>query len=519
MPDLQSPDATTLEFDAFLTYASADRAAVRRIQAFLESFRPPGSPRRLKVYLDETDMRGGSLPDNLFEALAGSGALVVCWSDRTAASDWVAKEIAQFCALGRQARIAVVHVGGAEPKANHPALRELEPLEHDLRNAWWAWFLKPASRLELLRLLAFLTNVEMRVLRDWARRRLIRSVAMGALPAVVIAAALTVTLLLPQTEWQAVRLTSEGQPIEAVACEVVDGRLWLASWYEGAGEISGTRAYFEAYPDALATQITKQPQPRFTLPKRALTEDLADDGLVSRVRAAFSTPEIARSIRFGDGTRYAEPSPGRFVFIQPIRYEATPEEEKYSARDRLPVPETNGTLVAVLEAGHAPKIGVVESMSPPRWNPRTDDNRRRRSPARAMSVVWHNREIWIGAAGERQIAGGLWHSPDAGSTWQKVDGFSSVTSIDLELSPSGSQLLRVAEQGGLSRLTELEFKEGESKVMERRGDGSFAEAAAPPHGSASEIEICGRVPGDALYYRVDNRIFKPQTRRLFQTIF
>src|SRR5690242_7794726 len=98
------------KFDAFLTYNRGDRRVVRRIQRFLESYRRPNQSRHLSVYLDHTDMRGGSLPDNLRQALAESRALVVCWSDHAAASSWVKQEIAEFRRLGREREIAVVHV-------------------------------------------------------------------------------------------------------------------------------------------------------------------------------------------------------------------------------------------------------------------------------------------------------------------------------------------------------------------------------------------------------------------------
>jgi hypothetical protein len=168
----------------------------------------------------------------------------------------------------------------------------------------------------------------------------------------------------------------------------------------------------------------------------------------------------------------------------------------------------------VAEGGNSPKIQIVESMSPPIWEPFTDG--RRRSPARGMSVAWEDSgAIWIGAPGDHRIEGGLWHGPDAGSTWEKVGGFANVTSIDLD----GSGMLRVAEQGGTPRLSELELKTGQSRVMERRAGGPFAEGAAPPHGSASEIEICGTIPGDSLYYRVDNQLFRLQTTRLYRSVF
>jgi hypothetical protein len=134
MPESPSAESAAPHYDAFLSYSRADGAAVRRIQRFLESYRPPGRSTRLKAYLDETDMRGGSLPDNLSVALGQSRALVVCWSDNAARSQWVNAEIAEFRKLGRpagpQERQAAVQreEPGSAPGTGHPQ-------EHDPHRA------------------------------------------------------------------------------------------------------------------------------------------------------------------------------------------------------------------------------------------------------------------------------------------------------------------------------------------------------------------------------------------------
>lgn len=521
MPDSPSIESPEPKFDAFLSYNRTDRSAVRRIQRFLESYRPPNRSRRLKVYLDETDMRGGSLPENLSQALADSRALVVCWSDKAAGSPWVKTEISDFRNLGQESRIAVVHVGGAGPTVDHEAFTGLEPVEHDLRRGWKAGILLPGGRLALLRLIAFLTDVDMRVLCNWAHRRAFRN---ALLTLAVVTLPLGAVMSLRLAYWDPVSLIHYDQPIEPIACEVVHGKLWIASWSEAAGEVSGARAYFVTYPDVL-TKPTKQ-IPRstsFALPKRALPRTMVSRDLWNRVKAVVEKSSaaglLARHPRWEDAARVAEPRPDHLVFILPFA-RGEPDEQKlrWAAMDRLPIPETHGTLVVVKENGRLPKVKTVSDLSPPLWKNRTADNQRRTSPARGISVVWQkNGAIWIGVPGERGIAGGLWHSPDAGNRWQRVDGFFSVTSIDLRVARNGEETVMVAEEH-FKRVSGTEFIEGSSRVVERARDGTWIRSDAPPYGPDSEVEICGTLPDGTRHVRVDNQIYRQSSRPLYRLV-
>ena len=521
MPDSPSIESSEPKFDAFLSYSSADRPVVRRIQRFLESYRPPNRSRCLRVYLDETDMRGGSLPENLSTALADSRALVVCWSDKAARSAWVKAEISKFRDRGQESRIAVVHVAGAGPTIKHEVFTGLEPVEHDVRNAWRAWFLTPKAKLELLRLIAFLTNVEMRLLRNWARRRVLRNSLLAfAVATLPLGAVLSVHL----PHWDPVALSSNDQPIEPLACEVVNGKLWVASWSEVAGEVSGARAYFVTYPDVLTEPGKPRPRPQFfVLPKRALPEPMVSQDLVRHVRSVLDTNGVTGQLEGlspKEVPRIVQPRPDRFVFIQPIaRGEANEQDLRWAAMDRLPVPETSGALVVVHENGSSPRVSAVSDLSPPLWKERTADNQRRTSPARGMSLVWQkNGEIWIGVPGERGIAGGLWHSSDSGKSWQKVDGFFSVTSLDLRAAPyGGKETLMVAEQS-FKRLSGTEFIQGSSRVVERASDGTWIRSDAPPYGADSDIEICGTLPDGTPYVRVDNQVYQQRSRPLYRSV-
>jgi hypothetical protein len=370
-------------------------------------------------------------------------------------------------------------------------------------------------------LIAFLTDVDMRVLRNWARRRAFRN-ALVAVAVATLPLGGLMSLRLPY--WNPVSLSHDDQPIEPIACEVVDGKLWVASWYEAAGEFSGARAYFVTYPDVL-TQPTK-PIARptsFALSKRALPRTMVSRDLWNRVKTVVeksgAADWLARHPRWEDAARVVEPRPGHLVFIVPIaRGEPGEQELRWAAMDRLPIPETHGTLVVVHENGSPPRVSIVSDLSPPPWKDRTADNQRRTSPARGMSVVWQqNGEIWIGVPGERGIAGGLWHSPDVGESWQRIDGFFSVTSIGLRVARNGEETVMVAEEN-FKRVSGTEFIEGSSRVIERAPDGKWTRSDAPPYGPNSEVEICGTLPDGTLQVRVDKQIYQQSSRPLYQLV-
>jgi TIR domain len=87
-------------YDAFISYSHHDEVAARRIQHFLERYRlPPGilpARNRLRVFRDATDIRTGSLSDELNQALDASRALIVCCSSDAVKSRWVSQEIERF---------------------------------------------------------------------------------------------------------------------------------------------------------------------------------------------------------------------------------------------------------------------------------------------------------------------------------------------------------------------------------------------------------------------------------------
>ena len=119
---------------AFLSYSHADEASATWIHQSLERFKVPkafvgtraeGStvdrPASLHpVFRDRDELpASASLGAPLEAALRQSRNLIVICSPSSARSSWVDKEIRFFKALGRDARVFCVIVGG-EPNAVHP---------------------------------------------------------------------------------------------------------------------------------------------------------------------------------------------------------------------------------------------------------------------------------------------------------------------------------------------------------------------------------------------------------------
>lgn len=207
-------------FDAFISYAAEDRRIPSRLQVFLQRFRN-ADRRRLRVYLDETHIRGGDLTEELAAALGSLAALIVVCSHAGAGSMWVRREIDLFLQRDRPP-IALV-LAADDPASVIPAsLRSSEIRFHDLRRGLVATAWKPGARNELLRLVAWLTGADFSTLINWERRRLLKVsvVAAGA-------------LLLPVSA--VYRYAGRRRPIEAsdITVEIV------LSWIDEEGTARG----------------------------------------------------------------------------------------------------------------------------------------------------------------------------------------------------------------------------------------------------------------------------------------
>lgn len=170
-------------YDAFLSYSHRDLQWGKWLQNHLESWHIPAEVRKetafshsnLKIFRDQTDLAGVELRDTIRQELRASESLIVLCSPNSAASPWVAEEIAYFKTLGREDRIIPFIISG-EPETDKA---ELECYSKELRNIPDKHFLG-ANVQELgrnkafLRLVSILLNVRFDRLVDRDRRSRIR---------------------------------------------------------------------------------------------------------------------------------------------------------------------------------------------------------------------------------------------------------------------------------------------------------------------------------------------------------
>jgi WD40 repeat protein len=202
--------------DVFISYSRSDRTFAKLLERQLESYSPPPGldlpARRIRAFLDTSDIRGADYDRAIDRELAGARNLVVLCSPAARQSGFVNDEIRRFLALKRDsdARASVVPLlvdgipnneaeapGGEQKKAFPEALYEAArmPLAQDFRgfdvrrnklnagayrDAWFAT-------------LATLLNVERHALEERDRRRAVRrrNVAIGVVLSVVTALSLT----------------------------------------------------------------------------------------------------------------------------------------------------------------------------------------------------------------------------------------------------------------------------------------------------------------------------------------
>ncbi len=183
-------------YSAFLSYTDADRPAVLRLQARLETYRFPrelaarlGFDRIKPVCVDRAEMRAASdLGDAIKYSLDRSDYLIVVCTPRTPGSFWVGEEIAYFRKKHGEERILAALLEGEKAESFHPELiassgdKVREPLAADFRRQG------DGPRLAMLKLVASIAdlNLDELVLRDRKRQRVRRFALAGV--ALVLAA-------------------------------------------------------------------------------------------------------------------------------------------------------------------------------------------------------------------------------------------------------------------------------------------------------------------------------------------
>lgn len=453
---LAHPASDERRWDAFLSYSSRDRAAVARIQGFLERYRLPGA-QRLRVYRDETDIAGGELPAQLRAALGRSGCLVVCCSAAAAEAQWVGREIEAFRAMapGRPVLAALV---ADEPPANiPPPLRGEELRWSDLRPGWRFGLPRRRTRVELVRLVAGVAGREFRELLplDTQRRRR-RALAAAAFTAAGVGALAS----LPVEGWDDV--TPARMPV--FGCDTLDDGVVLYHLNEPQAikNVVGVHRNFLGTAPGRSTPLAE------VLPRGRL--------LPGGVSAALD----ARCGRTARSNWVGEPTPSLCVVL-------SQSEEERSFADGM-----GGGSAPLTDVSVRGRVALMERFWSPIERDAWREYGRTRHPSEGLPVAGRGREIWIGFPADRFSRGSLWHSVDGGIRWQPAQGIADVRSVR-ELSIG----LMLAGR-----------REGELGFFLYR-EGRFERFEAP--GKGDQLEVCGESAGEPVL-RADRRIYLRATR-------
>ncbi len=533
---MKSPGSTST-YDAFLSYSSDDLYIVRRIQRFLESYRHRNTKQRLKVYLDRTDIRGGELTAELRDALHRSHSLIVCASPSAKTSAWVDKEIAYYRETKGDERIAIALVDGDDDFGEMPALQSTQKTyrKHDLRRGWLFNITKPRTKEELVRLLAFVSGVDLRTLRNWHLRRL---VARTAVIIVIMIALIGGVSSIPQDDWTRLDLPLPARGRDSIryanpiACEAEESNLWIAEREPGRASTTHIRIW-ENILDPGAPTGERRARGYFGLVKYRTNRRLLPLTEVERNWPAFLKNYNYEGTTNRDlieekyGFFASEPVRNKFIVIRPLK--VTEEESSEAKTDAIsvrfpptrsdtdefdivgPVRTSAGSLVVVFDGNELPNHFVIKDMLVPWevWKQYDSTPTDPISPLMAPSVAWDGDEkIWIGIrAQDKGTDGGLWYSSDKGRSWRREDGFRNVSSILIRGTSHKHESIVVAESHA-KLWQDSSIKSYRASVREKHySDDNWNLAHMPPYGDSSEIELCGTLKGDDIV-RVDGSIFR-----------
>lgn len=280
---------------AFISYSHKDEAVGRWLHRKLEGYRLPHRiagtqgedgevPDRLTpIFRDRDELpAAGDLSEKVRAALAASRNLIVVCSPHSAASPWVAREIATFRELHPDRPIFTAIVEGEPDQCFPLALRDggTEPLAADLRKEG------DGRRLGLLKLVAGLAGVGLDALvqRDAARRiRRVTYVTAAAVAAMLVMAFLTVFALNARAEAQRQRAQAEGM-VEFMLTD-------LRSELKGAASLrvlsAANQRALEYYQNQDLEGLPAESLERRARILQAMGEDDINRNLLDRARASF----------------------------------------------------------------------------------------------------------------------------------------------------------------------------------------------------------------------------------------
>ncbi len=443
--------APNFGWDAFLSYSSHDVEVVERVQRFLERYRLPDG-RRLRVYRDETDIAGGELPEQLREAMAESGCLLVCCSNTAAESDWVTREIEVFRALAPERPVLTVLVADDPPANVPPPLRAVELRWSDLRKGWRLGLPRRETRVELVRVVAAAAGMDFRELLPLDRRRRRRATLRVT---AVIATSLVISAWFPVQDW--VDVTPEGRPV--FGCETLDDGI---AFYK-LNESQAIKNIVDVQRDVFGPTPRRERLGPDLIPRGRLLPA----GVVGRIREHCG----------GSGSEWVgEPEHGRC-------FRVSESEEIDSFSDPMGGGEAPLTDVTV---------GYQEFVLNRFWkqidHQRWGEYGRTIHPSSGLPITANGDDLWLGFPDDKITRGHLWHSVDGGQSWEVERSITDVRSVR-----------------HLSRGVMVAARRDRELGFYLRRNDIFEPFDVP--GKGDQLEVCGEVDGYPVV-RADRNVFR-----------
>ncbi len=513
----------SFKFDAFLSYSHADYKRAKKIQSSIQRYRLPGKGSCLRVYMDETDIRSGSLSNELREALACSRSLVVCCSPAAFDSSWIRKEIVDFDAAGTRRPIVPILFEGDPDRVMPAGLDREEKRYLDLRRGWFLGFLRPKASIELARGIATIAGLPLRDLVNWEKKRQRRNMLSTAAIAILLTLSILFFPLQYTRKIDVGRTVGNVQTIEY--SEVQDDRLIVAAREIMEGP-QGLRNYVACYLDVLRSDrqnwldeamfISKRRLLHFGLLHRDQREQIHKLFDWNRLRKEAESYAGQGSGETGDkqkpdlkGPWAGEPRVNLFVFvywIPPIPID--PLDEPYMS------PPAGRAIVVVAEPKEKMCTAVITGLDPrePEWLDRKSANFYDGIPAAA-----NGDEVWLGMPlrSDKRL-GGLWYSANSGRSWQRIKEFSSVSAIIIDPRRPGHVMVATAPGRWESGVREgtLATELWESANADWRPMQHY-----PPFTARSRVHFAGFFADGSLVIQVDSAIYELGKDSLARRIF
>jgi hypothetical protein len=519
--------SNTPRYDAFISYSHDDEIAARRIQRFLESYKLPRgialAENRLRVFRDATDIRTGSLSEELNAALDASRALIVCCSPAAAKSHWVSQEIDQFLGHDPARPIAPLLLEG-DPGSSIP--ERLKPLEHrfaDLRSAWFARRLKSKGRDELIRAVATITGADLRQLIPWEKRRRRRLAVSWA--AAVLILAVSVGLIPVERAGKLNRPSQIGDDQTIEYCDVVDDRLVLAARQKinkQNAETTNEVQYVKLYGDALNPAVAGEyvdlsdyvARTRLLYLLKFPGARKATRGLdVAAIRNSARTLAEGKYRVDGEpivfqGPWAAEPRPG----LKTVLYSIKPAKGKGADGP----PPGHSAIVVSDNAGPSQPM-PIDGLYPPEVSDKSISARGASLPD-GLPIVASGKDVFVGMRIRNNGgAGGLWRWNGTDASWELQKKLPrSIHSIIVDPQRPGRVLVSTSpgewEGGAGKSRVAAQFFEG----PDQRSEWREIQFQIPQLDSSQGVQLCGFRTDGTLYLLNNQALFAVGTERFYR---